>query len=392
MAPILTSTQQFDTPSEALAHYGVKGMKWGVRKDDSIAGADHHAKKNEEAILEQAGVADNSNYDRNRKLLIAAGVGAGVAAFAAGAYVYSKHSPLPEGGVDNAKLFESNFTLGLKNQLTKKIPPLDQLDDTDMTLPGSTVLNRVMGNVNEPINDSHMYVSHLAEDSDRYIGVFSKAVKNRTGTQPAVSEIHLNTSISSPSLKKRVDILKSMLNDVDKDPKSLTEGMTLREVLVESGAASRHSILGGSVSAYEKRLASLSDDDLIRETYGTFVNGMGGQINNPRYRVSHPQMYLDRIRSMGYNALVDDANTGVLARSPLILLTPKTTIKDRKSHTLSEKEIDDARRRLKLLLANEALVRHLNAQAIAYKATDKEFDTPKEALAHYGVKDFKERK
>ena len=26
------SQQQFDSPDEALAHYGVKGMKWGVRK------------------------------------------------------------------------------------------------------------------------------------------------------------------------------------------------------------------------------------------------------------------------------------------------------------------------------------------------------------------------
>ena len=39
MADILTASQQFKTPQEALAHYGVKGMKWGVRKDDSGAPA-----------------------------------------------------------------------------------------------------------------------------------------------------------------------------------------------------------------------------------------------------------------------------------------------------------------------------------------------------------------
>lgn len=28
------SNQEFSTPQDALAHYGVKGMRWGVRKDD----------------------------------------------------------------------------------------------------------------------------------------------------------------------------------------------------------------------------------------------------------------------------------------------------------------------------------------------------------------------
>ena len=28
----LNTQQEFDTPGEALLHYGVKGMKWGVRK------------------------------------------------------------------------------------------------------------------------------------------------------------------------------------------------------------------------------------------------------------------------------------------------------------------------------------------------------------------------
>lgn len=34
MANALTKNQTFATPGEALAHYGTKGMKWGVRKDD----------------------------------------------------------------------------------------------------------------------------------------------------------------------------------------------------------------------------------------------------------------------------------------------------------------------------------------------------------------------
>ena len=39
MATVLIShAQQFDTPQDVLAHYGVKGMKWGVRKNREGSG------------------------------------------------------------------------------------------------------------------------------------------------------------------------------------------------------------------------------------------------------------------------------------------------------------------------------------------------------------------
>lgn len=43
--------QEFETPQDALAHYGVKGMKWGVRKDrkSSGDGGSSSARKNEES-------------------------------------------------------------------------------------------------------------------------------------------------------------------------------------------------------------------------------------------------------------------------------------------------------------------------------------------------------
>lgn len=392
MAKELTQNQTFATPQEALAHYGVKGMKWGVRNEDASTGKvggakelerlDQIAANNEGTILEQAGVP-NPNYERNHRLLVAAGVGAGIAALAVGgAYAYSKYGSggLDSGDGNNADQFTSNFSLGLHNQLTKKLPPLDHLDDNDLTLPSSTVLRRVVGDANEAISDSHMYVSHLDEDRDRYVGVFSKVVKERAG-DAHLAEMTLNTSISSPSLKKRVEVMKSMLNDVDHDPKSLTEGMTFREVLIESTAAAREKALGGSSADHEKRLGSLSDDDLVRETYGTFVNGMGGQINNPRYRVSHPSQYLDKIRNMGYNALVDDANTGVLAKSPLMLLTPQQTVKGRTTKRISDSDVQLARDSIELLADDAALIRHM----MLYGRLDT-FATPRDALAHYGVK------
>ena len=38
MAERIVPAQQFESPSAALAHYGVKGMQWGVRKADRLEG------------------------------------------------------------------------------------------------------------------------------------------------------------------------------------------------------------------------------------------------------------------------------------------------------------------------------------------------------------------
>lgn len=47
MSDIYTAAQQFASPEEAVIHYGVKGMQWGVRKDDRLEGVP--AKTNREA-------------------------------------------------------------------------------------------------------------------------------------------------------------------------------------------------------------------------------------------------------------------------------------------------------------------------------------------------------
>ena len=46
---ILGKTQEFASPNEALAHFGVKGMKWGVRKADDDGPEGVPKKTNKEA-------------------------------------------------------------------------------------------------------------------------------------------------------------------------------------------------------------------------------------------------------------------------------------------------------------------------------------------------------
>ena len=41
---------EFASPQEALAHYGVKGMKWGVRKPQVDAGGSSYTRKTQSTV------------------------------------------------------------------------------------------------------------------------------------------------------------------------------------------------------------------------------------------------------------------------------------------------------------------------------------------------------
>lgn len=49
---LLNQNQTFSTPSEALAHHGVKGQRWGVRKDDDLVGRGSSRPKLEESSID----------------------------------------------------------------------------------------------------------------------------------------------------------------------------------------------------------------------------------------------------------------------------------------------------------------------------------------------------
>lgn len=73
MTEYITRAQEFETPAEALAHYGVKGMKWGVTNAD-VRGAPSKAEISD-ARLRVAG--KNVKYHQQRAKIKRSDVGRG---------------------------------------------------------------------------------------------------------------------------------------------------------------------------------------------------------------------------------------------------------------------------------------------------------------------------
>lgn len=160
------------------------------------------------------------------------------------------------------------------------------LDDNDLSLSAGQIFKR-MSRDPESTLGPRTYCAFEEDDVNRYQG-FLPSMWKKNGRNPKnlySIEIEATQNIKSPSAKKRVDILKEMME---------SNSEFRKYIIFQPGE---------------------SEDQCARRIYYEVAGILCRD---------HPvaKMYLNEVRNRGYNAIIDDNDAGRLSRNPLIILDP----------------------------------------------------------------------
>ena len=126
-------------------------------------------------------------------------------------------------------------------------------------------------------------------------------------------ELEAKKKLSMPSEKERIDIFI----DTIKTP----EG---RKWMADSG--------------YKDQINELNAKEMGLSAYKKFNKVAGNQ------ELKITDVYFDKVKAKGYDAILDDNDAGVWSKSPTILLSPKSTVRVNSVKQLSADDINAAQR------------------------------------------------
>jgi len=184
---------------------------------------------------------------------------------------------------------------------------VENLSDLDVQIPKGTSFHRISRQAESKLKDA-TYATFDKADILRYRAGFTNELG---GTGLFDVKIEALDAIRSPSEKKRVQAFIELLDEK-------VDGRPVREFF-GTGAS----------------LKGVSNEELAKRAY-TQVVGKDFVHN------SLAKAYADKIRSMGYNAIIDDMDAGVYGEKPMVLLD-NTVLKIAKTTPLLQADIDAAR-------------------------------------------------
>lgn len=279
-----------NSADDFLAHFGIKGMKWGRRSEES-----------------KARIAREKESEATR-----------VGGFK----------------TDHARTVYNNAT-----RPARIIPKEYKLSTANETIAKGTTLHRITNNPNYVSPANRAYTSYKPEDVERYKGLMSNFLADTYGKRSLknIHDVQYTTlkKIVLPSEKQRVDTFVDLL---DKPIVEMRVGFNKTKML--TGRDYVANMWNAPVT--NKDLKAATSAELGRKAYDAFL------LQQMR-KTSLNTAYFDSLRRQGFSATRDDNDSYILSDSPIILLDTSAA-KVSKVEKLNKKEVKNAIKRTPTLL------------------------------------------
>ena len=263
-----------------LIHYGVKGMKWGVRRYQNKDGS--LTKEGKERYDEK----EDKKLSRNQKIAIGVAATAAVLAIAGGVYMHNKKSYL--GSINSNSL-----------KLGKYI--VDEMS-SDTVIPKGSKMFRTTDNKN--LRESLTYTSFTRGDKNRYIIRMGQQYKPNKVFQMKLKTL---TDIKVPSEKKQFDMFVDLLTNDEEfsrtiahNPYGKTEKLFGNRKLAEKFASDYH--------------------------YDNFISRMVN-LDTEYDKDASLSKFKNYVKSKGYNGMLDINDIRTTSEKPLIIFDTKDNLK-----------------------------------------------------------------
>ncbi len=261
-----------------IIHYGIKGMRWGVQKDQSSF---YNPKSSKE--------------------------------FTKKASKHAKQALKPSTDARIDRLFG-------KSQIN-----YSELSTKEVILKRGQEFARITQRKNETLRDM-TYAAYTKEDRARYVSVMAnvQGLRFAKRSYKPTYEVTLKATknLKSPSEKVRLDAFVELMS-ASVIPVGLRGKKTLtgREYLARTGL--------------KREVKRLDNQQLGEKYYHAFV---ANQFANRPLNTA----YFNSIKAKGFNALMDDNDRGIVADEPIMILDTKGSIKTTKIRQLTNDEINTA--------------------------------------------------
>lgn len=302
--------------TDSLAHHGIVGQKWGIRRY-----------QNPDGSLTPEGKLRYRNTFKDDSVLSSA-----------------KNQKLSSKKIKKAMQIRNNYVkhlgeeLGIKNGKAIKKKELNA-KDADVNIKTGSKLTHISTadskQLNSELSDRPMYVSFLPSDVKSYKGFYGTALRHNSGNDVYENTVTTKREIKVPSHEKQVQMFTKFFME---NPDVVADGLATTYWAYDPNKRSKKEWKNIVLNDFPKSM-------IQTDAYLTFITGycLPDEVPKTKSYTNSLSQFKSYVNKNGYNALIDENdvlnNSYMLANKPLILLNPKETIKSVTSKKLSPIEM-----------------------------------------------------